>query len=67
MKLEGSKRVEVAGEDYKKQITAVLGGSSVGDFLPPQIIYRGTSTDVLPSKNQVLCEYCTLVSKLKHC
>ena len=26
-----------------------------------------TSIDVLPSKNQALCEYCTLVSKLKHC
>ena len=26
-----------------------------------------TSIDVLPSKNQVLYEYSTLVSKLKHC
>ena len=26
-----------------------------------------TSIDVLPSKNQALCEYCTHVSKLKHC
>ena len=26
-----------------------------------------TSIDVLPSKNQALCEYCTYVSKLKHC
>ena len=26
-----------------------------------------TSIDVLPSKNQVLGEYCTHVSKLKHC
>ena len=25
-----------------------------------------TSIDVLPSKNQALCEYCTLASKLKH-
>ena len=25
-----------------------------------------TSIDVLPSKNQALSEYCTLVSKLKH-
>ena len=23
--------------------------------------------DVLPSKNQELCDYCTLASKLKHC
>ena len=26
-----------------------------------------TSIDVLPSKNQEVCEYCTHVSKLKHC
>ena len=26
-----------------------------------------TSIDVLPSKNQALCKYCTLASKLKHC
>ena len=24
------------------------------------------SIDVVPSKNQALCEYCTVVSKLKH-
>ena len=26
-----------------------------------------TSTDVLPSKNQALCEFCTRVNQLKHC
>ena len=26
-----------------------------------------TSINVLPSKNQALCEYCTHVGKLKHC
>ena len=26
-----------------------------------------TRVDVLPSKNQALCEYCTLVGTLKHC
>ena len=26
-----------------------------------------TSIDVLQSKNQALCEYCTHVNKLKHC
>ena len=25
-----------------------------------------TSIDVLPSKNQALCEYCTYLSALKH-
>ena len=42
-------------------------------FGPISLLYRGfplsevTSIDVLPSKNQALCKYCTLASKLKHC
>ena len=36
---EGSKRVEIAGVDDKRQITAVFVGSLTGDFLPPQLIY----------------------------
>ena len=48
MEVEGAKRVEVAGKDNKKQITAVLGGSCVGDFLPPQIIYEGKTPRCLP-------------------
>ena len=28
---------------------------------------KKTSINVLPSKNQALCEYYTLVSKFKHC
>ena len=51
MELEGSKRVEVAGKDCKKQITAVLGGSCVGDFLPPQIIYEGKTPVVFQIMN----------------
>ena len=36
----------------------------------PLLTYKAmekTSIDVLPSKNQALCKYCTLASKLKHC
>ena len=32
-----------------------------------EIIVFQTSIDVLPSKNQALCEYCTHVSKPRHC
>jgi len=39
------KRVEVAGKDDKKQLTALLAGLLTGDFLPPQIIYQGKTTD----------------------
>ena len=49
MEVEGSKRVEVAGKDDKKQITAVFGGSCVGDFLSPQIIYQGKMPCCLPN------------------
>ena len=38
---EGSKRVEIAGIDDKRQITAVFAGTKSGKFLPPQIIYTG--------------------------
>ena len=48
MEAEGTKRVEVAGKDDKRQLTAVLGGSLVGDFLPPQLIYEGKTTRCLP-------------------
>ena len=49
MEVEGSKRVEVALKDSKQKITTVLGGSCVGNFLPPQTIYQGKNT-ILSSK-----------------
>jgi len=49
MEAAGSKRVEVAGKDDKKQLTALLAGSLTGDFLPPQIIYQGKTTRCLPN------------------
>ena len=49
MTKEGSKRVEIIGIDDKRQITAVFGGTLAGDFLPPQLIYKGKTTKCLPS------------------
>lgn len=49
MEKEGSKRVEIAGIDDKRQITAVFGCSVTGDFLPIQIIYKGKTKKCLPS------------------
>ena len=48
MALEGSKRVEIAGIDDKCQITAVFAGTMSGEFLPPQIIYKGKTSKCLP-------------------
>ena len=39
METPGTKRVEIIGKDDKRQLTAVLGCSMSGDFLPPQLIY----------------------------
>lgn len=47
----GSKRVEIVANDDKRQITAVLAGTLTGDFLPPQLIYKGTTPRCLPSVN----------------
>ena len=41
MEKKGSRRVELAGLNDKRQITAVFCGSLNGVFLPPQIIYQG--------------------------
>ena len=49
MEKEGAKRVEVTAADDKRQITAVFAGSLSGDFLPPQLIYKGTTHCCLPT------------------
>ncbi len=49
MEKECSKRVEIAGIDDKRQITAVFGCSITVDFLPIQIIYKGKTKRCLPS------------------
>ena len=49
MEKEGAKRVEITGVDDKRQITAVFAGSLTGDLLPPQLIYKGTTCQCLPT------------------
>ncbi len=46
---EGSKRVEIAGIDDERQITAVFACSITGDFLPIQLIYKGKTKKCLPT------------------
>ena len=48
MEVEGARRVEIAGKDDKRQLTAVFGGSMAGDFLPVQLIYQGKTKRCLP-------------------
>lgn len=44
----GATRVELTGLKDKRQITAVFCGSIQGDFLPIQLIYKGTTSRCLP-------------------
>lgn len=37
----GSKGIEVADLNDKRQITVVFAATMAGDFLPPQVIYAG--------------------------
>ena len=46
---EGSKRVEIVGADYKRQITSVFAITLLGDFLALQLIYQRTTTKCLPN------------------
>lgn len=43
MDQRGAKRVEMVGVNDKCQITAVFCGTLMGDFLPLQVIYKGTT------------------------
>ena len=46
---QGTKRVDVAGANDKRQITAVFCGSLVRDFLPIQVIYQGNPHAAIPN------------------
>jgi len=46
---EGSKCVKIDGKDDKWQTTAIFGCSMAGEFLPPQLVYRGKTTKCLPA------------------
>ena len=48
MEHRGIKRVEMVGQNDKRQITAVFCGRLQGDFLPVQIIYKEKTTRCYP-------------------
>ena len=48
MEKKGTKRVEIAAVDGKRQITAVFACSMSGKFLLMQLIYKGTAKRCLP-------------------
>ena len=48
---KGSKRIELVGIKDKRQITAVFCCTIQGDFLPVQLIYKGTTRRCHPKHN----------------
>jgi len=48
MDKKGKKQIEIARLQDKRQITAVLCGSFVSEFLPPQVIYGGKTKQCHP-------------------
>ena len=56
MEKRGAKRVEIAGVDDKRQITAVFAATPIGEFLPFQVIYQGKTPACLP-KVAFLCDW----------
>ena len=47
MDKKGNKKVKLAGLDDKRQITAMFAATMTGDFLPPQLVYKGTTRTCL--------------------
>ena len=48
MEKRGTKCVEIAGIDDKRQIMAVFACTMSGKFFPMQLIYKGTTRKCLP-------------------
>ena len=48
MNQKGAKRMEITDLKDKQQITAVFCGTIQGDFLPVQVIYKGTTQRCYP-------------------
>jgi len=44
----GKKSVPIAHADDKRQITVVLAANATGEYLPPQLIYKGKTTRCHP-------------------
>ena len=51
----------------KPQCSTAQTDSKYLNIIMSKSIQEQTSIDVLPSKNQALCEFCTHVNQLKHC
>lgn len=64
MEKTGTKRVESAAADDKRQITGVFVGSLAGDFLPIQVIYQGSTRRCIPKNVNFLRNGIWLTQKI---
>ena len=48
MEKEGASRVSIAHADDKRQLTAVLAVTAAGEYLAPQLLYKGKTTKCHP-------------------
>ena len=51
MEKEGTKRIEFASIEGKREFTAVFVGGMSGEFLPVQLVYEGKTKVCLPKVN----------------
>src|SRR5688572_5921057 len=55
----GSKQVEVAHVEDKRQITAVVASNAVGELLPLQLVFTGKTDGVIPALPSSVEASCT--------
>ena len=51
-KPKGEKHVQVLGIEDKRQVTMVVTLNAVGDLLPPQVVFTGTTKRTLPPQSE---------------
>ena len=57
MEKGGNERIEIAGIDNKRQLTAVFVGTLAADFFPVQLLYKGKTTKCLPTTVRFPCDW----------
>lgn len=48
MHLSGDKIFPVVGSDDKREITTILAATATGKYLPPQLLFKGTTSRCHP-------------------
>ena len=57
MEKVGAKRVEIVGANDKRHRLRLFAGTMSGEFLPPQLIYKGKTPKFLPSLDNISSDW----------